>query len=110
VPTFVDRGVSRGQRGGSPTVVNLICTVYYISQTHTHITIQLNATKIANASSQLFGTRNKTLLGHSLIATTNMFENALIITNCCYMKANYIVSDINLTLKSLIYNIATLNA
>jgi hypothetical protein len=23
VPTFVDRGVSRGQRGGSPTVVNL---------------------------------------------------------------------------------------
>jgi hypothetical protein len=22
-PTFVDRGVSRGQRGGSPTVVNL---------------------------------------------------------------------------------------
>jgi hypothetical protein len=23
MPTFVDRGVSRGQRGGSPTVVNL---------------------------------------------------------------------------------------
>jgi hypothetical protein len=23
VPTFADRGVSRGQRGGSPTVVNL---------------------------------------------------------------------------------------
>jgi hypothetical protein len=23
VPTFVDRGVSHGQRGGSPTVVNL---------------------------------------------------------------------------------------
>jgi hypothetical protein len=23
VPTFVDRGVSRGQRGGSPAVVNL---------------------------------------------------------------------------------------
>jgi hypothetical protein len=23
VPTFVDRGVSRGQRGGFPTVVNL---------------------------------------------------------------------------------------
>jgi hypothetical protein len=23
VPTFVDRGVSRGQRGGSPTVVNI---------------------------------------------------------------------------------------
>jgi hypothetical protein len=23
VPTFVDRGLSRGQRGGSPTVVNL---------------------------------------------------------------------------------------
>jgi hypothetical protein len=23
VPTFMDRGVSRGQRGGSPTVVNL---------------------------------------------------------------------------------------
>jgi hypothetical protein len=23
VPTFVDRGMSRGQRGGSPTVVNL---------------------------------------------------------------------------------------
>jgi hypothetical protein len=23
VPTFVERGVSRGQRGGSPTVVNL---------------------------------------------------------------------------------------
>jgi hypothetical protein len=23
VPTFVDMGVSRGQRGGSPTVVNL---------------------------------------------------------------------------------------
>jgi hypothetical protein len=23
VPTFVDRGVSRGQRGGSPTVINL---------------------------------------------------------------------------------------
>jgi hypothetical protein len=23
VPTFVDRGVSRGQRGGSPTIVNL---------------------------------------------------------------------------------------
>jgi hypothetical protein len=23
VPTFVDRGVSRGQRGGSPTAVNL---------------------------------------------------------------------------------------
>jgi hypothetical protein len=23
VPTFVNRGVSRGQRGGSPTVVNL---------------------------------------------------------------------------------------
>jgi hypothetical protein len=23
VPTFVDRGVSRGHRGGSPTVVNL---------------------------------------------------------------------------------------
>jgi hypothetical protein len=23
VPAFVDRGVSRGQRGGSPTVVNL---------------------------------------------------------------------------------------
>jgi hypothetical protein len=23
VPTFVDRGVSRGQRDGSPTVVNL---------------------------------------------------------------------------------------
>jgi hypothetical protein len=23
IPTFVDRGVSRGQRGGSPTVVNL---------------------------------------------------------------------------------------
>jgi hypothetical protein len=23
VPTFVDRGVSRGQRGGSPTVANL---------------------------------------------------------------------------------------
>jgi hypothetical protein len=23
VPTFVDRAVSRGQRGGSPTVVNL---------------------------------------------------------------------------------------
>jgi hypothetical protein len=23
VPTFVDRGVLRGQRGGSPTVVNL---------------------------------------------------------------------------------------
>jgi hypothetical protein len=23
VPTFVDRGVSRDQRGGSPTVVNL---------------------------------------------------------------------------------------
>jgi hypothetical protein len=23
VPTFVDRGVSRGQRGGYPTVVNL---------------------------------------------------------------------------------------
>jgi hypothetical protein len=22
-PTFVDRGVSRGQRGGSPTVINL---------------------------------------------------------------------------------------
>jgi hypothetical protein len=26
VSTFVDRGVSRGQRGGSPTVVNLSCT------------------------------------------------------------------------------------
>jgi hypothetical protein len=25
VPTFVDRGVSRDQRGGSPTVVNLSC-------------------------------------------------------------------------------------
>jgi hypothetical protein len=25
VPTFADRGVSRGQRGGSPTVVNLSC-------------------------------------------------------------------------------------
>jgi hypothetical protein len=25
VSTFVDRGVSRGQRGGSPTVVNLFC-------------------------------------------------------------------------------------
>jgi hypothetical protein len=23
MPTFVDRGMSRGQRGGSPTVVNL---------------------------------------------------------------------------------------
>jgi hypothetical protein len=23
VPTFVDRGVSRGQRGGSPTVINV---------------------------------------------------------------------------------------
>jgi hypothetical protein len=23
VPTFADRGVSRGQRGGSPTVINL---------------------------------------------------------------------------------------
>jgi hypothetical protein len=23
VPTFVDRGVSRGQRGGTPTAVNL---------------------------------------------------------------------------------------
>jgi hypothetical protein len=23
VPTFVDRGVSRGQRGGSPTVIHL---------------------------------------------------------------------------------------
>jgi hypothetical protein len=26
VPTFVDRGVSRGQRGGSPTVIHLNAT------------------------------------------------------------------------------------
>jgi hypothetical protein len=27
VPTFADRGVSRGQRGGSPTAVNLSITL-----------------------------------------------------------------------------------
>jgi hypothetical protein len=30
MPTFVDRGLSRGQRGGSPTVVNLS----FLDQTH----------------------------------------------------------------------------
>jgi hypothetical protein len=31
VPTFVDRGVSRGQRGGSPTVVNILTVTKLIS-------------------------------------------------------------------------------
>jgi hypothetical protein len=30
VSSFVDRGVSRGQRGGSPTVVNLAANIIYI--------------------------------------------------------------------------------
>jgi hypothetical protein len=33
VPTFVDRGVSRGQRGGSPTVVNLSFLNWIVSPT-----------------------------------------------------------------------------
>jgi hypothetical protein len=43
VPTFVDRGVSRGQRGGSPTVVNLSVldrSLYFFFQVAPHLSSQ----------------------------------------------------------------------
>jgi hypothetical protein len=39
VPTFVDRGVSRGQRGGSPTVVNLSFLDRIYNPSHFEISI-----------------------------------------------------------------------
>jgi hypothetical protein len=39
VPTFVDRGVSRGQRDGSPTVVNLSFLDWMVPQQTKQITL-----------------------------------------------------------------------
>jgi hypothetical protein len=43
VPNFVERGVSRGQRGGSPTVVNLsflVLSRYFFFQGAPHLSSQ----------------------------------------------------------------------
>jgi hypothetical protein len=49
VPTFADRGVSRGQRGGTPTVVNvsfLDLSRYFFFQVAPHFELLLMLTKI----------------------------------------------------------------